>query len=668
MHVRIFLCLALIGLAACAADENAEEEEPEVQQDCAPGTSWCDGNWLLTCSPQGTVTSELPCPYGSCAYGECSGDCEAGKGSCAGTISKRCNAEGTGFIMADCAPGLCVDGDCGICFPSVRTCIDESTVGQCSKDGSTVEAVEDCNPKKTKSACFLGQCVSLCAVSLKQATNVGCEYWAADLDNYYAVTADGTVKDAQNAPFSVVLSNVNETIPAEVKVTTAEGTQESYAVGAGELKVLNLPSRNIDGGLLKPLAYRINSDIPIVAYQFNPLSNVDVFSNDASLLLPSGSLGMEYYVMAQEGAGGNSRAFLTVVGTVEGTQVSVTPTARTTKSEETGQLQAGQTGTYELGPYWVLNLESDGFGDDLTGTHIQANKPVAVFAGNELAAVPIVSRCVEGKCLEKGYPCVEDWECPAVCCGDHLEEQMLPVNALGTHYIGARSEPRNGEKDYWRVLATEDGTVVTTTPPIDPAPPKLKAGEHFTFATQDSVEIHVNKPVMVGQFLAGQDAPGSNMSRCLYPGTDDSFCQEYPFLSCEGHFDCPLYCSNQAECKALGLDQDAGIGDPSFILLVPTSRFRKNYVFLIPDKYARDYVSIALPVGADLVVDGVVVPGEQFDMIGTGEYRVARSQMSDGVHSISSNRPIGITVHGYDQYVSYGYPAGMAVDTLTGQH
>src|SRR5207244_10445478 len=38
--------------------------------------------------------------------------------------------------------------------------------------------------------------------------------------------------------------------------------------------------------LFRSHAYRVKSSFPVVAYQFNPLENVNVFSNDASLLKP----------------------------------------------------------------------------------------------------------------------------------------------------------------------------------------------------------------------------------------------------------------------------------------------------------------------------------------------------------------------------------------------
>src|SRR6185436_19224249 len=92
------------------------------------------------------------------------------------------------------------------------------------------------------------------------------------------------------------------------------------------------------GTCLSSQAYRVTSNIPVLAYQFNPLENSNVFSNDASLLVPTNSLEGDYSVMgwpqttartANPGTNfdGHLRAFLTIVGTAPGTQVTVTPTA-----------------------------------------------------------------------------------------------------------------------------------------------------------------------------------------------------------------------------------------------------------------------------------------------------------------------------------------------------
>jgi tetratricopeptide (TPR) repeat protein len=69
-------------------------------------------------------------------------------------------------------------------------------------------------------------------------------------------------------------------------------------VPPGFLEVFELPRREVDGSTgaapndgthtaVTSNAYRIGASHPVTAYQFNPLENVNVFSNDASLLLPT---------------------------------------------------------------------------------------------------------------------------------------------------------------------------------------------------------------------------------------------------------------------------------------------------------------------------------------------------------------------------------------------
>ena len=93
-------------------------------------------------------------------------------------------------------------------------------------------------------------------------------------------------------------------------------------------------------------------------------------------------------------------------------------------------------------------------------------------------------------------------------------------------------------------------------------------------------------------------------------------------------------------------------------------QFRPDFVFLAPDKYEFDYVSIVAPIESQVFFDGVPV-AEGWEPIGDGTaWRVVRFQIADGVHFIESDSAVSVTVYGYDQYVSYGYPGGLNLDVV----
>src|SRR5215510_3978767 len=48
-------------------------------------------------------------------------------------------------------------------------------------------------------------------------------------------------------------------------------------------------------------------------------------------------------------------------------------------------------------------------------------------------------------------------------------------------------------------------------------------------------------------------------------------------------------------------------GDPSLIVVPPREQFRADYVFLTPDKYAFDFVTIVAPPDALVALDGTVL-------------------------------------------------------------
>ncbi len=590
--------------------------------------------------------------------------CEPDESRCGeGDALEVCAEDGSGFERFQCerrcveggGTAMCADNEC---TPGERSCtVEKTAVVECRPDGSGLEIVQLCNPRTTGQECDRGQCVSICLLTEKLKTNVGCDYWAVDLDNAFVPGGERGFLDAAAAPYAVVVSNPSETYTAEVQVfqcCDAEGaieTVDATVVPPLGLHVFNLPRRDVDGTVISRFAYRVRSSIPIIAYQFNPLDNEDVFSNDASLLLPSHVLGDEYYVMTREQSFARLRGYLTVVaieprdgGESRTTHVSVTVTARTQPGVPgIPALEPGDTFEVDLEPYDVLNIETQAPGADLTGSYIKADRDIVVFGGSEAANAPNTNHCVdidevtgEGVCeYKRDEPCRDNYDCNEArlntCCADHLEQQLYPVHVWRSHYIATKSFDRGLENDYWRILAKEDDTKVETVPP-QAVIPTLNAGEWFEFGSREHFEILSDKPVLVGQFLASEQAPNPNL-------------------------------------RDIEEEGDAGTGDPAFILSVPEGQFRTSYVFLAPDKYEFDYVSIVRPAGHEVFFDDLPVAVE-WEPVGDGaEWEVARFAIGDGVHFVQSDEPISVIVYGYDQYVSYGYPGGLNLecDVETGE-
>ncbi len=628
-----------------------------------------------------------------------------------GTGEVVCAADGSGWEFVSCGTGSrCLEeqGRCSDCIPGSLRCLNEDMIQRCSDTGAGWEDFKDCNGATSGQVCRLGVCIGLCELNSKLSSYIGCEYWAADLDNAFVPNnREGGFSDAAGSPWAIVVSNTSLKYPATVEIDCKYGlvTKDHFGLDldlspippmglriftiarkymvddpANELYGQEI-SMDVDGTNIRPIAYRVKSSIPITAYQFNPLANEDVFSNDASLLLPSNALGKYHVVMTREQTFDDLKGFLTVIAVAKGeTQINVTVTAPTLGGAGVPAMQPGSSKTFILNQFELLNIETNAYGADLTGSIIYSNHPVSVFGGSEAANAPNTNHCCpEGKCayhqqwLECGdrndcmceWPmqnlepprevkCKTNYDCISynTCCADHLEMQMFPVTTWGTKYLAALSYPRGGEKDVWRILAGEDNTQLTTYPARTNSW-VLNRGEFVEFESDENFEIYGKKPLMVGQFLTAQQAPD--------PGK--------------------------------GPD-DAETGDPTFILAVPVEQFRAQYVFLAPDKYMFDCVNIIAKPGVPVFLDGLELKKEDltfknikairnemiekgytqpsqlgvrygdYSLIGQGEWAVWRLIIADGVHTASSEEPFGVISYGYDQYVSYGYPAGLNLQDL----
>ncbi|MSP16297.1 MAG: hypothetical protein EXR73_06720 [Myxococcales bacterium] len=562
-----------------------------------------------------------------------------------------------------CVPEL----GCRDCFPGRTTCAGASgnEVWECGPNGTSGEHVMDCAAEEQ---CVNGFCLTACQAAEANPSTVGCHFWAVDLDN----SVDnfmGFMSDAAAAQFAVAVANVSDYgVSVSIYKNVAPYGQPpsrmlvvEATIGPNDLVELNLPQREVDGTMgqnaayapgtgsgtfVSSHAYEIESTGPVVAYQFNPI--VQQFSNDASLLVPRQALGEHYFAMGWPtsnpcGAppgdplhfeGVPDHTYVTIIGQEEGTHVTVIPTHPVKASSGPSGLVIPATPRgvpieFDLGPFDVVNLESDQpevsifmclmFADrdgDFTGTQIHATKPVAVFTGNERGngtggAEP---------------PPPPGWD-GTTCCTDHLEEQMFPTESLGWNYAVSRSPVRSGEPGYeepdlYRVLATIDGTTVTTSLAGADHQFALNAGEFRTFHAYAGFTVESSGgAIMLGQVLVSQG---------LVPG---------------------------------------GIGDPSFTVFPAVDQFRDHYVFLVPTTFQDNYLVAALPIGTSVDLDnsGEFPPACSRRGIGTlagVTYEQVTCRLTPGVHRLATSAPAGLTVYGYYSVGSYAYCGGSDVDVI----
>lgn len=444
------------------------------------------------------------------------------------------------------------------------------------------------------------------------------------------------------------------------------------------LAVFKLGPREVDGSpegeyntgthtALTRHAFRIRSDFPVVTYQFNPLENVAVFSNDASLLKPrealsfgnEGSLVTSYVVAGwpqtiaitddpdtnfSSNYPINLRSFLTIVGTYPSTTVRVRTKARVVAGGPVSETPVNGTIEMTLDAFDVLNLETADFNADFTGSLIDADRPIAVFTGGEASDAPHFSTLSQRR-----------------CCADHLEDQLDPIRTAGKSFAIAHNPSRTRmvtaagaltaeipEPDFVRfVAASKHGAIIKTTlpPPADLIELKWLGDYREVTAYRDFM-AESTEPVIAQQVMASQDAVGVKRG---IPG-----------------------------------------GDPSLLIVPPLEQARPDYVFLTPDKYAFDYITIVAPAGAGVLLDGKKLLGPEVCDVGPADgltveerdgqppthyaYRcqlsfpiidpftnpvlVSPGSQNDGVHSLVASAPILVTVGGFDSYVSYSYAAG----------
>lgn len=598
--------------------------------------------------------------------GDAQAPCESGSAPrCQGNVHQTC-VDGK-WRDEDCGELQCFnDYGCKTCAPNSKYCEGQDTF-ECNADGSQANKTGTC---RNDQQCAGGACHELCDLAAQEKTNVGCHFWAVDLPNEYAcisldqgATCNFTYLCAACQQFAIAVANtstyrvnvvveINNAAPGEPLQLEKVAEKE---VGGWGIELIPLPMREVDctewaedsTGALRRLndsqtclssrAYRITTSHPVVVYQFNPV--VNVFSNGASMLIPENGLGKRHWVMGwntsnpisfplpgQTIEGMPDYMNVTLIGVEEDTTVEIRTTHPTqgTADGTIGAAQAGDTITVKLGPFDVFNLNSvqdvAHFGD-FTGTTVVSDKKVAVFTGGQRISVG------GGTQMSPPPPNLE----ASTCCTEHMEQQIFPEESLGKRFVISRTPQRSKsapEPDFYRILATEPQTRVVTNLAEFPSFALAKAGDFVDFWAIRGFTVRSEKPIMIGQFAVSQ--------------------QSVP-----------------------NWNADTG-GDPEFVLFPPVEQARKDYVFLTPPTFSKDYVVISGENDTEISLDGEEISGEfkqRCDRATVGDldgvtYVSYTCPVEDGPHRIGASKPVAIMVYGYYSVGSYGYPGGADVKDI----
>ncbi len=527
--------------------------------------------------------------------------CPAGEIVCEGDTAKVCDGMG-GFSSETPCDQVCVEGlGCVACVPGQAQC-NGDVVEVCDDMGGGYVPTETCDPLQGQQCdADLGTCTGACAPASLGLSYIGCDY-------YPTVTKQLDIGFEQycNAPnaFAVAVANTSGT-PADVTVTQGGNMVDAFQVPGNDVVVRTLPWNDAlckgqgPSQVVMDGAFRLRSTQPVTVYQYNPLDAA--VTNDASLLLPVNAWGGDYVVAAWShwNVAGGMPGLYAVVAHQDGTTVTLSPSATGGQVQAGGGVAANGTGQVTLDAGDVLQVVSSG--GDLTGTRVSADKPVQVIGGHKCTQVPIgVTAC------------------------DHLEESLIPVDALAKEYLVAppvHPSNANAEKgQIVRIIATESATTLTLDPPQPGVPAMLaNAGDFAEVSTSTAAfRVTADKKILVVQYMVGQDA---------------------------GY----------------------GLSDPAMVQAVPAAQFRTDYLFHAATNWVANYVDVFAPDGASVMVDGNQVPPGAWKPIGATGWNWAHVQLSNagtGNHTVSATEQVGINVYGIQSYGSYWYPGGLDLSII----
>ncbi|HEY5242915.1 MAG TPA: IgGFc-binding protein [Polyangiaceae bacterium] len=565
----------------------------------------------------------------------------------------------------DGGPGLVGDGSAAV----------PCSGNHCSSD---LHSLVDCNGNVIMTCpgnegCSGTSCVPACQSAEDNKSSLGCEYYAVDPDTGTGLTG------AAGGCFAAYIANTWDT-PVAVSVDyggttynpagfgyipTGSGQNIQYApltggtIPAGAVAILllnDIPTASAGPGLKITCpsnvtsafttkdaathgtaigsAFHITVTAPVSAYDIYPYGGGQSALTSATLLLPTSAWDTNYIGVSAYGPGLvlEDLPVLTMVAEKDATQITINPTAAIMGGTGVAAGAAGMPSTYTINKGQLLQFTQS---KPLDGSIIQSNNPIGVWAGKTSLAI-------------------------GSCCDDSAHQQIPPVRALGSEYVGVRYRNRYSgveESPPWRIIGAANGTVLSWDPaPPSGAPTTLALGQVTEFSASGPFVVRsqdANHPFYVSAHMTGAEQ--------FDPGFDDGGATDMP---------------------------GDGRGDAEFVNVIPPGEYLDSYVFFTDPTYPETDLVIVRTKGSngfqDVTLDcaGTLTGWQPIGMSGyeytrfdlvTGNFQ-GNGSCNNGRHEIKSTLPFGVTVWGwgsaatglqgkgfYTQYVSYAYPAGAGV-------
>lgn len=293
---------------------------------------------------------------------------------------------------------------------------------------------------------------------LHAAEDQGTEFWLAFAENgevgelrVWVVGAPGTTGSVDvpgvsfSAPFSIPADGfASVALPTTAMVTASDGVES--------------------------LGAHVVAGAPVIVYGVN----LHAQTTDSFLALPRSALGTEYTAVTFQPFPSDptaTAAQITIVGTADGTQITITPVAGI------GSHPPGSPYAIQIDSGDVYQGQSSG---DLTGSSISASEPIAVLSGNIWTLVPSTDSFA-----------------------DHLVEQLVPTATWGTAFFVVPSAARTST-DIVRFQAGGAGANLTYS--VNVGGPSSLPGDGFGDGSAPTAfGVSSNAPIGIAQLSRGGD-------------------------------------------------------------------------------------------------------------------------------------------------------------------